>query len=75
MRAGKQAIAEHVVDVCSRNLTDEISNEVDADDRAAFTITCRYPDGVTVTANQFVELRDDKIIRSLIVQAWDAPET
>lgn len=73
--SGKRAITEHVVDACSRDLKDEISNEIDAGDRVSFTLKCTYPSGEIVIANQFVELRDDKIARALTVQAWDAGES
>lgn len=70
--SGKREIAEFLADVCGRNLTDEVLNEVGDDRRAAFTVSCRYPDGTRVLANEIVDLKDGKITREVIVQAWDS---
>ena len=68
---GKEAIAEYLADVCGRDMTHRIENEVVGEDRAAFNWACEYPDGTKVLAAETVELRDGMIVRQVSVQAWD----
>jgi len=45
---------------------------VEADgDRLAFTQSCAYPDGLKVYCSAMIELKDGKIARQTMVQAWD----
>ena len=68
---GKEAIAEYLRDVCSREMTHHVENEVLGESRIAFQEACEYPDGVRVLGAQTLELRDGKIVRQVNVEAWD----
>ncbi len=68
---GKEQIGEHLRDVFSREMTHRIENEVTGEDRAAFNVACQYPDGGRVYCAAMLEVRDDKIVREVGVQAWD----
>jgi len=69
---GKEQIGEHLRDVFSREMPHRIENEVTGEDhRAAFNIACQYPDGGRVYCAAMLEVRDDKIVREVGVQAWD----
>jgi hypothetical protein len=58
-------------DICAREMTHHIEDEVIGAERLAFNEACEYPDGTKVLAAENLDVRDGKIIRELIVQAWD----
>ncbi len=68
---GKEQIAEYLRDVCSREMTHRVENEVVGEDRIAFQEACEYPDGVRVLGAETLEVRDGKIVRQVNVEAWD----
>lgn len=68
---GKDEIGEYLHDVCSREMTHHIENEVVGEGRIAFQEACEYPDGVRVLGAETLELRDGKIVRQVNVEAWD----
>jgi ketosteroid isomerase-like protein len=67
----KDDIRGWVEDISGREMTHRIEHEVLAEDGAAFTEACRYPDGVNTLCATVLELRDGKIARQVVVQAWD----
>ena len=70
---GRDAIAEHLRDVCARDMTHRLEQPVVADDRLAFTEACRYGDGTSVLCMATAELDgDQKIVRQVAVTAWDS---
>ena len=69
--AGKDAIREWIEDVCARDMTHHVELQLLDGDRAAFSETCRYPDGAGVACAAFMELRDGRVARMTGVQAWD----
>ena len=72
MLRSKELIAEHLSDVCSRDMTHRIESEVVGKDRIAFNEACEYPDGLRVlTAAAALDVRDGKIYRQVNVEAWD----
>ncbi len=71
MLRSKELIAEHLSDVCSRDMTHRIENEVVGQDRIAFNEACEYPDGLRVLAAATLDVRDGQIIRQVNVEAWD----
>ncbi len=71
MLRGKEAIAEYLADVCGREMTHRIENEVVGQDRIAFNEACEYPDGTRVLAATTLEVKDGKISRQVTVEAWD----
>ncbi|WP_077797197.1 nuclear transport factor 2 family protein [Streptomyces sp. JHA26] len=68
---GRDEIAELLDDVYSRDMTHRLENCVVQGDQAAFTESCAYPDGARVLAESMMSLRDGKIVRQTMIQAWD----
>ena len=68
---GKEQIAEYLRDVCSREMTHRVENEVVGERRIAFQEACEYPDGIRVLGAQTLELQDGEIVRQVNVEAWD----
>jgi hypothetical protein len=68
---GKEAIAEYLADVCGRDMTHRIENEVVGQDRIAFNEACEYPDRLRVLAAATLDVRDGHIVRQVNVEAWD----
>lgn len=69
--SGRDAIAAFWRDVCSREMTHRVGQEVVGTDRAAFVEECAYPDGCHVMSAMTLDLRGGRIARHLTVQAWD----
>jgi ketosteroid isomerase-like protein len=72
---GRDEIREWLEDVCSRDMTHSVQTPVVADDAVAFTEACRFPDGTNVLCATVVELADGRIVRQVVVQAWDELES
>jgi hypothetical protein len=68
---GKAAIAAFHDDVCGRAMTHKVETGIADSDRLAFTQSCAYPDGLKVYCSTMIELRDGRIARQVVVQAWD----
>ena len=69
---GRPAIEEFWRDVCARDMTHAVGNEVVGAGRLSFVQRCAYPDGCQVMSAQTLELgKDGRIARHLTVQAWD----
>jgi len=68
---GKEQIAEYLRDVCEREMTHRVEDEVVGENRIAFNEACEYPDGTRVLGAESLELRDGKIVGQVNVEAWD----
>lgn len=68
---GRSAIATFWDDICSRAMTHKVDVTIAEGDRLAFTQDCAYPDGTKVFCAALVDLKDGKIARQTVVQAWD----
>lgn len=68
---GKAAIGAFWDDICSRAMTHRVEPSVAEGNRLAFTQACAYPDGMKVLCLAMCELKDGKIARQTVVQAWD----
>jgi hypothetical protein len=68
---GKEQIARYLRDVCGREMTHRVEDEVVGEGRVAFVEACEYPDGVRVLGAATLEVRDGKIVRQVNVEAWD----
>jgi hypothetical protein len=68
---GRVEIAAWIEDVCGRDMTHRVEQEVLGEDRAAFAEACRYPDGTNVLCMTVLELEGGRIVRQLAIQAWD----
>lgn len=53
---GKDEIREVIEDVMSRDMTHEVTNVVESEDRIAYTVHCEYPDGNRVLGSYVADL-------------------
>ena len=68
---GKEEIAGHLREGYGTEMEHRVENEVFADERVAFNIACRYPEGLRVLVATTLEVRDGRIAREVDVEAWD----
>ncbi len=68
---GKEEISEYLRDVCGREMTHRVGDEVVGENRVAFNEACEYPDGTKVLTAMTLEVRDGKVVRQVNVEAWD----
>lgn len=68
---GRTAIATFWDDICSRAMTHKVDTTIAEGDRLAFTQACAYPDGAKVFCVATLDLKDGRIARQTVVQAWD----
>ena len=68
---GKEEISEYLRDVCGREMTHRIGDEVVDENRVAFIEACEYPDGTKVLTAMTLEVQDGKVVRQVNVEAWD----
>lgn len=68
---GKHKIDAFWVDVCSREMTHKVTQEVLGPERVSFIEECLYPDGCRVLSAMTLNLRAGRIIEHVTVQAWD----
>ncbi|NUP14709.1 MAG: nuclear transport factor 2 family protein [Streptomyces sp.] len=68
---GRNEIAEMLLDVYSRDMTHKLEGCVIQGDRAAYSESCEYADGVRVLSESMITLRDGKISRQILIEAWD----
>ncbi|MET8978432.1 nuclear transport factor 2 family protein [Streptomyces sp. NPDC004539] len=68
---GRDEIARMLDDVYSRDMTHKLEHCVVQGDELAYTESCRYADGTRVLSESAVSLRDGKIVRQTMIQAWD----
>jgi ketosteroid isomerase-like protein len=68
---GKDQIRAWIEDICDRDMTHRVEQQVASADRAAFTEACRYPDGTNVLCVAMLELSDGYVVHQTGIQAWD----
>ena len=68
---GRSAIATFWDDICSRAMTHKVDTTIADGDNLAFTQACAYPDGTRVFCAAMLELKNGRIARQTVVQAWD----
>ena len=68
---GRDAIGELWNDICSREMTHEVDDEVLGDRRVSFVESCRLPDGTQVKAASVLELDGGLIARHQTIVVWD----
>ena len=71
MLHGKDQIRPWIEDVCDRDMTHRVTEQVASGDRAAYTEACRYPDGTNVLCMAMLELNDGYVVHQTGIQAWD----
>ena len=69
--AGKNNIDAFWREVCSREMSHEVTQEVLGSDRISFIEECLYPDGCRVLSAMMLHLRGGRIVEHVTVQAWD----
>jgi hypothetical protein len=69
---GRQAIAEYYDDLCGRAMSHSVDSAVTNGEALSFTQTCTYPDGAKVFCAAMLDIKDGKIVRQTVVQAWDS---
>ncbi|MHA7155089.1 nuclear transport factor 2 family protein [Arthrobacter sp. TMN-50] len=68
---GSEQIAEHLRDVCSREMSHKLESPVVSGNRLAYTEACRYDDGTDVLCMATADLDSEgKIVRQVAVTAW-----
>lgn len=68
---GRAAISTFWDDVCSRAMTHKVDTTIADGNNIAFTQACAYPDGTKVFCAAMLELKNGRIARQTVVQAWD----
>ncbi|HLG62703.1 MAG TPA: nuclear transport factor 2 family protein [Ktedonosporobacter sp.] len=68
---GKQAISDFLTDLCSRDVTHHVIDEVIGRDRLSFNEACQYPTGEKVLSASVLDLQNGQIVRQTMIQAWD----
>jgi ketosteroid isomerase-like protein len=68
---GRAAISTFWDDICSRAMTHKVDTTIADGNSLAFTQACAYPDGTKVFAAAMLELKNGRIARQTVVQAWD----
>jgi len=68
---GREAIRAMLDDICSRDMTHEVTHLIAGGDGVAYTEMCRYADGTRVEVAMVMDVRDGRITRQEGVQAWD----
>jgi hypothetical protein len=68
---GKEEISEYLREVCGRETTHHVENEVIGENRVSFYEACEYPDGTRVLGAEALEVGDGKIVHQVNVEAWD----
>ncbi len=58
-------------DMYGRDMTHSVKHTVKDDTGAAYTQTCRYPDGTNVLCATVIELDHGVISNQTVVQVWD----
>jgi ketosteroid isomerase-like protein len=68
---GRAAIAGFWDDICSRTMTHHVDADLKEGPKLAFSQECAYPDGTRVYCIHMLDVKDDRIVRQVAVQAWD----
>ena len=71
VRHGRETLEGMFNHCAAAGVTATVENGVSDEDRAAFTITCEFPNGRKVVANAMFELRDGRIVREHEVTSGD----
>lgn len=67
----RDELETYFLDVCEREITHAVGNEVIGDARVAYTETCAYPTGEKVFTANYLDLIDGSIVKHTIVETWD----
>ena len=70
--SGAAAIGEHLRDVYGRDMRHEVDIVATGPRALGYLVRCRYPGGTRVACSALATLRDGRIAREVVVQAWDS---
>jgi hypothetical protein len=68
---GTGALRAHFTDVCSRDMTHNVTTAALSDDRLTIELSCRYADGTRVACLCVSGVQDGRIVWQRGLQAWD----
>ena len=68
---GREEIKTWLEDTYGRDMTHRVNHAVKDDTGAAYTQSCRYPDGTNVLCATVIRLEGDQITDQTVVQVWD----
>lgn len=68
---GTEQIRAFYDDICSRDMVHEVAEAFTDGEHLAFRVACQYATGERVLTSDTCDLRDGRIVRETIVQAWD----
>ncbi len=68
---GREDIRTWLEDMYSRDMSHAVEQTVHDDRRAAYTQSCRYPDGMNVLCATVITLDAGQISDQTVVQVWD----
>jgi ketosteroid isomerase-like protein len=71
VRQGKEVLRGMLEHCAAAGVDATVENAFAAEDRAAVTVTCKFPGGRKVVANAILELRDGRIVRESDILAGD----
>jgi len=67
----REEIEAWLADVYSRDMSHAVKHRVVDETGAAYTQTCRYPDGTNVLCATVIELDGGAISRQTVLEVWD----
>jgi hypothetical protein len=68
---GREEIRSWLEDISGREMTHSVTRTVRDETGAAFTESCRYPDGTNVLCATVIGLAKGQIAEQTVVQVWD----
>jgi hypothetical protein len=69
---GAAAVGEHLHGIYSRDMRHEVDIVSLTGDALGYLVRCAYPDGTRVLCSSMATLREGRIAREVVVQAWDS---
>jgi len=69
---GRDAVRALLEDVAARKLEHRVQRAVANTDTGALQVSCRYPDGLTVSCSTAFDIQDGRIARETQLEIWDA---
>ena len=69
--SGSADVESYLGEVCARDMTHDVGDEVIGSDRVSYTETCVYPDGTRVLTANILDLEDGKIANQTTIETWD----
>ena len=68
---GRAAVEEMIRDICSREMTHDITQASIGEGSMAYRVECRYPDGCRVEAIYLSTLSGGRIVSEFSIDCWD----